>query len=117
MPTNGDDSMVVPVSVTVAATAQQDADGRSPGTIPFGGAAVAAAQANLLYNNGSVFGANDWTWRAESGDWRFFFLDVPGTRPGGTLFLADTTWDDAAPYTDLDTLIMGRVGEPLPAPR
>ena len=26
----------------------------------------------------------------------------------GTLFLADTTWDDAAPFTDLDTLIFGR---------
>ena len=28
--------------------------------------------------------------------------------PEGTQFLADTTWDDAAPFTDLDTLIFGR---------
>ena len=59
-----------------------------------------------------MFGANDWTWRAESGDWRFFYLDVPKDAAGrARMFLADTTWEDAAPYTDLDTLIFGRVGE------
>ena len=46
---------------------------------------------NLTYNNGSIFGANDWSWRAESGDWRFYYLDVPKVVPDGTLFLADTT--------------------------
>jgi len=50
---------------------------------------------------------NDWTWRAESGDWRFFFYDVTKAPPAGTQFLASTTWDDVFP-TDLDTLIMGR---------
>ena len=69
---------------------------------------VAEAQADLLYNNGSVFGANDWTWRAESGDWRFFFLDVPAEPADGSLFLARTEWDGTAPFTDIDTLIMGR---------
>ena len=103
---NGQTS-IVPVSLTVAATAQQAADGSLQGTTSFGGAGVAAAQSNLLYNNGSVFGAHDWTWRAESGDWRFFYLDVPKAPPPGTLFLADTTWDDAAPHTDLDTVILG----------
>ena len=39
-----------------------------------------ASQSDLLYNNGSFFGANDWTWREESGDWRFFYLDVPNGR-------------------------------------
>ena len=62
----------------------------------------------MLYNNGAVFGANDWTWREESGDWRFFFMDVGKAPPAGTLFLTDTVWDDPAPYTDLDTLIFGR---------
>jgi hypothetical protein len=103
-----DDSMVVPVSVAVAATAAQDANGAITGALQFGGSAVENAQRDLPYNNGSVFGATDWTWRAESGDWRFFFYDVPRTPPDGTKFLADTTWDDAAPYTDLDTLIFGR---------
>jgi Subtilase family len=106
--TNGADSIVVPVAVAVAATATQDEDGRIIGATELGGADVAAAQEDYLYNNGSVFGANDWTWRAESGDWRFFFVDVPVAPPDGSLFLANTTWDGTAPYTDIDTLIMGR---------
>lgn len=104
----GRDSMVVPVSVAVAATAAQDETGKITGSLEFGGQDVADAQADLLYNNGSVFGANDWTWRAESGDWRFFFLDVPQEPAAGSLFLANTEWDGTAPFTDIDTLIMGR---------
>lgn len=106
--TNGDDSMVVPVSVAVAATANQDGDGRIVGAMEFGGPQVAADQQDLLYNNGSVFGASDWTWRAESGDWRFFFFDVATAPSPGSLFLANTSWEGASPYTDIDTLIMGR---------
>ncbi|HXG26677.1 MAG TPA: S8 family serine peptidase [Candidatus Binatia bacterium] len=107
--TNGDDEMVVPVAVAVAATVEQDTEtGAISGSLTFGGADVAEAQADYLYNNGAVFGANDWTWRAESGDWRFFFLDVPVEPAAGTLFLANTTWDGTAPYTDIDTLLMGR---------
>lgn len=106
--TSGDDVLVVPVSVAVAASVAQDEAGKLTGSLEFGGASVAAAQADLLYNNGSVFGANDWGWRAESGDWRFFFLDVPVEPAEGSLFLARTEWDGTAPYTDIDTLIMGR---------
>jgi hypothetical protein len=102
------DTMIVPVSVAVAAKVAQDAAGNITGALKFGGAGVAAAQSGLPYNNGSVFGALDWTWRPESGDWRFFYYDVPSTPPDGTKFLADTTWDDKAPFTDLDTLILGR---------
>jgi hypothetical protein len=102
------DTIVVPVSVGVTATAVQDATGKVTGTVKFGGSAVASAQANLTYNNGSVFGANDWTWRAESGDWRFDFLNVPIAPPAGTLFLASTTWDDPDTLTDIDTLILGK---------
>jgi hypothetical protein len=105
---SGADEMVVPVSVAVAATVPQDADGNITGSLEFGGSKVAWAQRKLLYNNGSVFGANDWTWRAESGDWRFFFLDVPEEPAPGSLFLARTTWNATSPYTDLDTLIMGK---------
>jgi hypothetical protein len=106
--TSGAESMVVPISVAVAATAAQDGTGKIAGPMSFGGADVALAQQDLLYNNGSVFGANDWTWRAESGDWRFFYFDVPAAPPVGSLFLAQTAWDGTAPYTDIDTLIMGR---------
>ena len=106
--TNGDDSMVVPVEVAVAATVSQDPDGSITGALTFGGSDVADAQADLLYNNGSVFGANDWTWRAESGDWRFFYMDVPQEPPPGSLFLTQTSWEGTAPFTDIDTLLMGR---------
>ncbi|HKA83814.1 MAG TPA: S8 family serine peptidase [Acidimicrobiales bacterium] len=106
--TNGTDSMVVPVEVAVAATVPQGPDGSIAGALTFGGGDVAEAQADLLYNNGSVFGANDWTWRAESGDWRFFYMDVPQEPPPGSLFLTQTSWDGTAPFTDIDTLLMGR---------
>ena len=106
--TRGSDSMVVPVSVAVAAKATQDATGKITGATTFGGSDVAKAQQNLTYNNGSVFGANDWGWRAESGDWRFFYLDVPKAPAEGTKLLANTTWEGTGPFTDIDTLIMGR---------
>jgi hypothetical protein len=105
---NGDQTLVVPVAVAVAASVELDADGNVSGAIQLGGSDVAEAQEDFLYNNGAVFGANDWTWRAESGDWRFFFVDVPSEPADGNLFLARTTWDGTAPYTDIDTLILGR---------
>ena len=81
---------VVPVSVNVAATAQQDVDGQLTDSLVFGGSDVDQAQRKTLYNNGSVFDAKDWAWRAESGDWRFFYFDVPEDPPAGTQFLAQT---------------------------
>ena len=42
--TKGDDSIAVPVSVAVAATAAQDADGNMTGSVQFGGDDVADAQ-------------------------------------------------------------------------
>ena len=46
------DSMVVPVSVAVAATPAQDAAGNLTGVTQFGGTDVANAQSDQLYNNG-----------------------------------------------------------------
>jgi hypothetical protein len=106
--TNGSDEILVPVSIAVAAQAAQDATGKLTGALTFGGTDVANAQRDLPYNNGSVFDGTDWTWRAESGDWRFYFFDVPTAPPAGTLFLTDTTWQDAGPFTDLDTIVFGR---------
>jgi hypothetical protein len=105
---NGSSSSVIPVTASVAAVATQDSDGNITAPLTFGGNATAtsASNANQLYNNGTFFGANDWTWREESGDWRFFNFQVPNPVPDGTLFLTDTTWDDAGP-TDLDTLLFG----------
>jgi hypothetical protein len=70
---------------------------------------VATAQRNQLYNNGSVFDAKDWGWRAESGDWRFYYFDVPRKPPAGTQLLADTTWAGPSPHNDIDTLVFGKV--------
>jgi hypothetical protein len=105
--TQGAKSIVVPTSVAVPAVATQDPTTKEiTGSTVFGGPGQSTS--DELYDNGTVFGANDWTWRAESGDWRFFFLDVPETPPAGSLFLTNTTWDDPAPYTDLDTLVFGK---------
>ncbi len=103
---NSRQDIIVPVSVAVAPTLVPDADGNLP-AVSFGGSDVASAQSNLQYNNGAVYGASDWTWREESGDWRFFFFDVGAPVPDGTLFMSDTTWQDAAPHTDLDTILFG----------
>jgi hypothetical protein len=102
-------SIVVPVALTVAAEMGQNAvTNELEGNLKFAGNDVAQSQSKLMYNNGAIFGANDWTWRAESGDWRFFYFDIPRTPPAGSLVLANTKWADAAPYTDIDTLLFGK---------
>jgi subtilisin family serine protease len=98
---------VVPVSVNVGATAQQDENGQLTDSLVFGGSDVDQAQRKSLYNNGSVFDAKDWSWRADSGDWRFFYFDVPEDPPAGTQFLALTDFAGPSPHNDLDTLIFG----------
>lgn len=100
----GADSMTVPVSVAVAAQPAQDAEGNLTSAVTFGG----TPYSNELYDNGSLYSGTDWAWRPESGSWRFYYYDLLKAPPPGTVFLADTTWDDPGPYTDLDTLIMGR---------
>jgi hypothetical protein len=116
--TNGSQTIAVPVSVTVAPTIAQNDDGSIAEALHFGGTDVANAQASSLYDNGSIFGANDWTWREESGDWRFFWFNVQNPVPDGTLFLSDTTWDDSTSpqVTDLDTLLFGPTLVPIDAP-
>ncbi|MEJ2601255.1 MAG: S8 family serine peptidase, partial [Anaerolineales bacterium] len=59
---------VIPVAMSVAA--------EIPGNAQFGGTVADSNDADNPYNNGVVRGDFDWTWRAESGDWRFFFMDV-----------------------------------------
>jgi uncharacterized repeat protein (TIGR01451 family) len=91
---------VIPVVLNVAAPFT---DG-----MQFGGVASAQYDANRLYNNGVVRGFFDWTWRAESGDWRFFYSDVAdGSYPAGTKFLVKDEWASAAPHTDIDTIVFG----------
>ncbi len=91
---------VVPVVLNVAAPFT---DGMT-----LGGAASAAYDADRPYNNGVVRGFFDWTWRPESGDWRFFYADVAdGSYPTGTQVLVREQWASAAPRTDIDTIVFG----------
>ena len=99
---------VVPVAVAVAAETPQNRAGEVTGNLSFGGQEVAERQSISQYNNGAMFGANDLGWRAESGDWRFFFFDVPRRPAEGSLFLVNNRWQDEAPHTDIDTLVFGR---------
>jgi len=60
------------------------------------------------YNNAAVRGLFDWGWRAESGDWRFFYTDVDETEfPTDAEVLIKDEWDDVAPHTDIDTILLG----------
>jgi len=97
--TEGGHVSTIPVTVNVAA--------RYHGA-PLKLAGTKAARFNKKdrYNNGVVEGCQDWSWRAEAGDWRFFFIDVTNAPAGGKL-LAINKWKDAAPHTDNDTLIYG----------
>ena len=64
-------------------------------------------KANTRYDNSHVVGAQDWSWRAESGDWRFYFLSQNVTPTVGTRLVVKDVWGDTAPETDIDTLILG----------
>lgn len=103
--TKGDEDVIVPVVATVVASPAQDGDGSITEAITFGG----VDQSDQFMDNGSIFGASDWSWRAESGDWRFFYLDLPDEPPTGTQLLMDTAWEvDEGGLTDIDTLLFGR---------
>jgi len=83
---------VVPVLVNVASPTA---------TFSFGGGTT-----NTLYDNGRVFGGFDWSWRDESGDWRFYYVDVPKLEVNpGTKLIVDTKWSTLP--TDIDTWIEG----------
>ncbi len=102
--THAADTAVVPIVINVA-------EDFNPGDIvTLGG--MDAYNDNTLYNNGGVQGTFDWSWRAESGDWRFFMLDVPVTPTVGTAFIARDVWNDGYP-TDIDTLVMGPTRDPF----
>ena len=65
-------------------------------------------ESQAYYNNEWVYGAQSWRWRQESGDWRFFYTDLPASpglfeskMPDGSYFyLADVSWESS--LTDID---------------
>lgn len=62
---------VVPVVMNVAqALTDTDDD------LMFAGDEAATYDADRPYNNGMTRGYFDWGWREESGDWRFFYMDI-----------------------------------------
>ncbi|CAN5798957.1 hypothetical protein BH23CHL2_BH23CHL2_17480 [soil metagenome] len=97
-------TQMIPINVAVAAQDTQ---------FNFGG----NAPVNTLYDNGHMFGYTDYFWRAESGDWRFFWADISaddlqvprdvfGFPTGGTPYLVvDNQWSGQG--ADIDTLIYG----------
>ena len=70
-------------------------------------------QVDSIMPNNQLFGAQDWNWRAESGDWRFFSADGSGEEvlPDGAAWLVHTSWPDngaaTGHQTDNDTLLYG----------
>ena len=99
---DGESTVIVPVTTAVAATGPK---------FTFGG----NAPADTLYDNSHVFGYTDYGWRAESGDWRFFWTDVTAddVPESGTPYLVvDTTW--SGDQTDIDTLVMGPTTSIIP---
>jgi hypothetical protein len=100
--------VTIPVTVNVAAQYNWQ------GAVTLGGAK--ADDPAAPYSNGSVRGMQDWTWRPESGDWRFFFADA--TKPDSdTFWLTRTTWqDNVAGRSDIDTRFYGPTKDPFTNP-
>ena len=101
----GDEEVVIPVTVAVAASGTSFEFGQANAA---NGRSAHLLDVPMLYDNDTVFGYTDYTWRAESGDWRFFWTDVNGEDlpENGTSFLVvDNSW--VGEGTDIDTIIMG----------
>jgi len=59
-----------------------------------------------LYDNGAVFGGYNWGWRYESGDWRYYFVDIPdGSFKQGQQLVANVSWEYIP--TDIDVFLLG----------
>lgn len=67
-----------------------------------------------LYDNGAVFGGFNWGWRYESGDWRYYFVEVPdGSYKPGQQMVANVSWDYVP--TDIDVFLMGPTADSFSA--
>ncbi len=67
-----------------------------------------------LYDNGAVFGGYNWGWRYESGDWRYYFVEVPdGSSKQGQQLVANVSWEHVP--TDIDVFLMGPTSDTFSA--
>jgi hypothetical protein len=93
-----ENTTAIPVILNVASDADLTTD-----VVTFGG----EEKGNTPFDNSFMSGSQDWTWRGESGDWRFFFVDQPTVPEDGTHLIVKDVWDDVAPETDFDSIILG----------
>ncbi len=105
---------VVPVLITVASDTPNFSFGDVSGMGPTSlrpAQSLDSQDPSPLYSNYLMSGYQDWNWRAESGDWRFFMADVSDEHPlpPGATWLVKTTWPDTVQQvdTDIDTLLYG----------
>ncbi len=90
----------VPVVVFVAAQINSLSD-----VITIGGENLSQYN-TYLYENSHVRGLYDWMWRAEAGDWRFFFLNITNNVNVNNAYLTvDISWENN--LTDIDGFILG----------
>ncbi len=102
--------ILIPVTVAVVADGPHFAYGREiPRDWPDTGFDTQSLSRVLnLYDNRYMFGYTDYSWRADAGDWRFFWTDIHGEdlpASGASYLVVDNTW--ANPGTDIDTILLG----------
>ncbi|MEM4293534.1 MAG: Ig-like domain-containing protein, partial [Thermoplasmata archaeon] len=92
---DGTNTSVIPVSLNVAGNFTNDSFVFGTNTL------------NTVYENSKVRGKYDWGWRAETGDWRFYFIWVNTslTDLSNQYLLLDLNWQYVP--TDIDAYIQG----------
>jgi len=74
-------------------------------TVVFGGDDLSDYN-TYLYDNSHIRGLYDWMWRAEAGDWRFFFLNITDDVDITNAYITvDISWENN--LTDIDGFILG----------
>ncbi len=114
-----ENTIVIPVTINVASTLSDELlewlSPSSASSLTLGGEGSYLYDQSSTYNNGAVRGYFDWGWREESGDWRNFYLDLQSTdeiEPYTAHVILKDEWDGPAPYTDIDTVVLGPAEHP-----